>query len=322
VAYVNTNVFGGGTGQAGSTYEQAKANEATKANSGTDWLDWARMAYGVYQDNRAPKTKNIPLSPEMKKLYDAYYANVMNPATRDNAAKVNQAGWEQVNRLAGAGGWTSPKTFSGQTGYSGTGAAPTLSRPIQSGPIAPPAPTGAAGSNGIRAEQSGTMGVRPGVKDRDVVGGLDGIPGARMPEDDYQRNVGLPGFTTSTAPTGLHPGNVTPPGYGTTGGGMEYGQLPPAIIDLGRSIWENKGTIWDVVKGIAGAMGIPLNQAEALVRGSIRLLTGGNNQPQGGSTQPIDWNSVGGGQVSGSIGGGNWDDFNGGVTNAINGGRK
>jgi hypothetical protein len=322
VAYVNTNVFGGGTGQAGSTYEQAKANDATKSKSERDWLDWAQFAHAAYQDNRAPKTKNIPLSPEMKKLYDAYYANVMNPATRDNAAKVNQAGWEQVNRLAGAGGWTSPKTFSGQTGYSGTGAAPTLSRPIQSGPIAPPAPTVAGGSNAERGGSTGAMGVRPGVRDRDVVGGVDTIPGARMPETDPERNVGIPGYIGSTAPRGL--GGDQRPYYGTGGGDysqMQDGQLPAAVSGaLGMLGDKIKGMDpWDVAKFVANAVGGPV----ALIYNMLFGGRGGNNnQPQGGSTQPIDWNSVGGGQVSGSIGGGNWDDFNGGVTNAINGGRK
>jgi hypothetical protein len=259
----------------------------TDASSSKDgWIDWARLGLSWYQSQRDPKFKNVPLSPEQKQLHQIYLQTLMNPATKDNAAKVNEVAWGQVNRLGSAGGWTSPKTFSGQTGYSGAGAAPFL--PQQSGPVAPPQPTRAGGQLADRSDANGTVGLRPGVKDRDMMGGLDGIPGARMPETSVERNVGIPGYIGSTAPRGL--GGDYRPMYGTGDDNysqMQDGHLPPALINAVSSAWDslapNLKTMGraEAVKWVGSKFGI-VGRAAAMVVNWLFDRAGNNNQQQGG----------------------------------------
>jgi hypothetical protein len=257
----------------------------TDASSSKDgWIDWARLGLSWYQSQRDPKFKNVPLSPEQKQLHQIYLQTLMNPATKDNAAKVNEVAWSQVNRLGSAGGWTSPKTFSGQTGYSGAGAAPFL--PQQSGPAAPPQPTRAGGQLADRSDANGTVG--RGVKDRDMMGGLDGIPGARMPETSVERNVGIPGYIGSTAPRGL--GGDYRPMYGTGDDNysqMQDGHLPPALINAVSSAWDslapNLKTMGraEAVKWVGSKFGI-VGRAAAMVVNWLFDRAGNNNQQQGG----------------------------------------
>lgn len=87
----------------------------------TDWVAAAKLIYDEY-NKRNPQKPNfapVPLSPEQKQLYDVYLKSLMNPATANNSAYVNDIAKQQLQGLSGMK-WTSPKTFSGDTGYSGS----------------------------------------------------------------------------------------------------------------------------------------------------------------------------------------------------------
>lgn len=109
--------------------------------AGSDWIQAAQLIYGMYKDQNPPKPKfaETPLSPEQKQLHELYLTSLMNPATANNAAYVNNIAQQQLAGLSGMK-WTSPKTFSGDTGYSGSNTSFTT-------PWAPGAvPTAPAGS--------------------------------------------------------------------------------------------------------------------------------------------------------------------------------
>lgn len=110
----------------------APKNQTTK-ESGSNWLDWARLAYGVYKDNQDPKFKNVPLSPEQRQLFNYYFASLNNPNLKDNAAKVSSMGHDILGGYSNMK-WQSPTTFSGQQGYAGTS---TAYRPPATAPIKP-----------------------------------------------------------------------------------------------------------------------------------------------------------------------------------------
>lgn len=90
------------------------------STSSSDWIDWARLALGAYSSLKKPEYKQTPLSPEQRQLYQLYLNSLMNPALKDNAAKVS-TGADKI--LGGYGNvtWNSPKTFSGEYGYRGNG---------------------------------------------------------------------------------------------------------------------------------------------------------------------------------------------------------
>lgn len=92
-----------------------------QAMAGSDWIQAAQLIYQAYKDKNPtdPKFAATPLSPEQKQLHQLYLQSLMNPATANNAAYVNDIAKQQLQGLSGMK-WTSPKTFSGDVGYSGS----------------------------------------------------------------------------------------------------------------------------------------------------------------------------------------------------------
>lgn len=86
----------------------------------SDWWQAAQLAYGIYKDNnpKKPEFEPTPLSPEQRQLYDIYIRSILNPATMNNAAQLNQMASQMLAGLRPT--WQSPATFSGQQGYSGS----------------------------------------------------------------------------------------------------------------------------------------------------------------------------------------------------------
>ena len=111
------------------------------SSSDTSWIDWARLANEVRKGftSNDPKFKNVPMSPEEKKLYDIYLKGLMNPALQDNAGKVDALGNDILGGYKDLK-WTSPPTFGGQQGYGGTGAQQSPYGPQSSAPAGPPPP--------------------------------------------------------------------------------------------------------------------------------------------------------------------------------------
>lgn len=90
-------------------------------SGGSDWLDWIRTGLAVKSALQKPSFSQAPMSPEMKQIYQMYINSLMDPAYKNLGHDVVARAQQQADRL-GQGSWTSPKTFSGDVGYRGTGA--------------------------------------------------------------------------------------------------------------------------------------------------------------------------------------------------------
>ena len=110
------------------------ANTAANKDS---WIDWVRLAIGAYQSMQKPKFENVPLSPELKKMYDMYIQSLMNPDLKGLASDTAKRSTEILNGYQKLG-WNSPETFSGQFGYQGSRTNTGLS-PIPGGAPTPDA---------------------------------------------------------------------------------------------------------------------------------------------------------------------------------------
>ena len=106
---------GGYSGNTGGTTVQVPQNDSSGSG---DWTDWIRAGLAVKSAFQKPTFTQAQMSPEMKKIYDIYIASLMDPAYKDLGHDVTTRAKQQVDKL-GAGSWTSPKTFSGDVGYSG-----------------------------------------------------------------------------------------------------------------------------------------------------------------------------------------------------------
>lgn len=109
-----------GTGTENTQPSQA-ATGSNSSMSASDWWDWAKFAYGVYRDRnpKKPEFADVPLSPEERQMYQIYIQSMLNPATVNNAAALNQMATQMLGGLSGMQ-WQSPPTFSGASGYSGS----------------------------------------------------------------------------------------------------------------------------------------------------------------------------------------------------------
>jgi hypothetical protein len=294
-----------GTGsQVGSTY-------GTSTSSSSQALQWAQLVAELYQANRKPKAPSFatpPMSPEQRKLYDAYYESLQNPALKNNAAEVNS----QVDQILDGYknlSWTSPKTFSGDVGYSGssTHTTPHVGNGFPDGGYAPDgnrrASPGSPAAMGFPNQHGGAGSVNRNPMNNDIR--LDEtIPGARSPETSANRNVGMSGDLRSVQPRGAD-GSYRPTygdGHGST---IQMGSWatgahatdPASNPTLGlreqaRSMWDaahdyinsHPGVINDLLKiggviaGVAGSGGLSLTLTGAYY---INNLIHHGSQPAG-----------------------------------------
>lgn len=139
--YYGNNSSGNGSSSPNSTglgnlanwYASGGGDTTPNSNSGgmssADWLRWAQFAYGVQQDKKDPKFTAIPQTPEQKKLWELYWANVSNPAVTANRDYLRQFAANQIAQPTPT--WTSPHTFSGDVGYGGSGASGNTPSPMK-----------------------------------------------------------------------------------------------------------------------------------------------------------------------------------------------
>lgn len=191
------------------------------SSGGTDAYDWIRLglAYKQYQDaKKPPKFAETPLSPEQRKLLEMYMGSMSNPALKDNAAKVDSRAEAILGSYSNLG-WQSPKTFNGEVGYAGTRS------PFAGSPMANPSsiPGPPVQGSSVPPGSGGTQ--RPGgfmaLNRISPVDGGNTIPGARMPENSWSRNVGVQGSTQSFNPTAS--GTMRPFDANLPGGQMQFG---------------------------------------------------------------------------------------------------
>lgn len=179
-------------------------NSSTASNA----LSALQLLYGMYKDNQPPKFANQPLSPEQKQLYELYYKSLMNPALKDNAAKVSGMG---ADILAGYKNlsWQSPATFSGQKGYSGS-STPFQYAPSQAAPSGPPPAVGRGGGLTGGARDAGG-----GIQYKDPVDSGAGLDeNFRTAYDEITRNPHRGPTDLDADMAGGSPGGPPP--------GMEY----------------------------------------------------------------------------------------------------
>jgi len=198
-------------------------------NSGTDWTDWARLALGAYSALKKPSFSQQPMSPEQKRIYQIYLDNLMNPTYQKLGPEVVSRAQQMTDKL-GQGSWTSPKTFSGDVGYQGTGG---FGAGI--GGLTPwsSATTGAKGQN-LRAmgangqSQAGSMKtdtgrLTPNIQQWDPASEFP--MNARMAQTDPNKEVTLDPNHWITRPD---PGNAGTP-HQNADGSYSKGTLPPGM---------------------------------------------------------------------------------------------
>lgn len=186
------------------------------------WDEWGEDAFraglmywmGQQQDSKTPNTYPVPLTPEDKRISDERW-NVYNKGGTPNQQAVASAAKQFI-----AGMPTGPTNFQfvspylkGQSFAGGI----TLPKIDFSAFLNPASSTGTTkGTQGSAVSREDVIPAGSGTGERangswqafNRTSGIDGgntIPGARLPEDSYSRNVGLPGYPTGTAPRGNDP---------------------------------------------------------------------------------------------------------------------
>lgn len=103
------------------TAPQAQTAATNAGWTGTDWIQATQLMYGMYKDRNPskPKFEPTPLSPEQRQLHELYLKSLMNPSTANNVSYLNDMAQQQLANLSNMK-WTSPRTFSGDQGYSGS----------------------------------------------------------------------------------------------------------------------------------------------------------------------------------------------------------
>jgi hypothetical protein len=115
------SAFGGYSGNtSGGTNGTTVSVPSNGSSTNDSWIDYARLALGAYQALKKPSFSQQPMSPEQKQIYQIYLNNLMNPAYQKLGPDLVARMQQQTDKL-GTGSWTSPKTFSGDVGYAGTG---------------------------------------------------------------------------------------------------------------------------------------------------------------------------------------------------------
>lgn len=193
------------------------------SSSGSDWIDLVKLAMAWKDSNKTPKFKAVPQTPEEQELLRMYINGLKNPAMAGNAAEVSGMGRQVLNGYSNLS-WQSPKTFSGEQGYSGSSTPFTAPKPTA--PTKTPGNGGGAGRPANRYPQMDVAYDWANGHQQDV----QGYDSPRWGESIYDYLSRNPGGS---------PGNYLPNGGQTADipDGMEYGQMPDLPFD---NVW---GTI-------------------------------------------------------------------------------